>query len=478
MQTPSPDAAAVFSADLALVPVRLGHAFPSRASDLLPSLPGGALLNAAISPSRPRRLRPWGRTLLWTLRAAVLVPFVLFLLIIFTAFAVATFIFTAAPRASLCALRIVSPQSTLCCLRGLMVVLLCILIVRSSLPSRLQRLLQSRLTLFCEPARLQSLVQLALLAQRDLVKGWSCSRFILREVELACEVDAQTLGVALKVHARVGVRHGHHLREVDHSQPLFIVNQQIEFVQVAVDEAELNHARHHAHHLRVDVHGILQVPHLREGVALDHGHEHAVPVHLDGVGHGEAVVLQRAHEGELLERRQTRQVQPVVVVSVLQVVPLVLDCAEGGAAETVKLERERVARLVDHLEDVRLLAHADLAAHAHDDPLADETLDGQVVVPEVREAVPVVVLVLVVNQLVAQQVLDLAVRTPVFEASDAVDELHRHKLVVLHPHLHCCQHTPVVPFHVTKDIDIKLHSYAAIRDTRVGVDCAASLVVE
>lgn len=32
----------------------------------------------------------------------------------------------------------------------------------------------------------------------------------------------------------------------------------------------------------------------------------------------------------------------------------------------------------------------------------------------------------------------------VFEASDAVDELHRHKLVVLHPHLHCCQHTPVV----------------------------------
>lgn len=70
MQTPSPDAAVVFSADLALVPVRLGHAFASRASDLLPSLPGGALLNAAISPSRPRRLRPWGRTLLWTLQEA------------------------------------------------------------------------------------------------------------------------------------------------------------------------------------------------------------------------------------------------------------------------------------------------------------------------------------------------------------------------------------------------------------------------
>ena len=66
-----------------------------------------------------------------------------------------------------------------------------------------------------------------------------------------------------------------------------------------------------------------------------------------------------------------------------------------------------------HLEDVRLLADADLAADARDVPARGERFNGQKVVAERREAEAVVVRALVVHQLVAVQRREAAPRAAV-----------------------------------------------------------------
>jgi hypothetical protein len=74
----------------------------------------------------------------------------------------------------------------------------------------------------------------------------------------------------------------------------------------------------------------------------------------------------------------------------LDVVALGLDGSEGGAPEAVELERERLALLGDDLEDVGLLPDADAPPDPVDGAAVDKGLDGEVVVPERREAVGVV----------------------------------------------------------------------------------------
>lgn len=68
--------------------------------------------------------------------------------------------------------------------------------------------------------------------------------------------------------------------------------------------------------------------------ALHQLHNHAVPVEVDGPRHREAAVPQRGHVGELLGRRDARQVQPGGAVAVRMVVAFLFDVAETSAAES------------------------------------------------------------------------------------------------------------------------------------------------
>lgn len=66
-----------------------------------------------------------------------------------------------------------------------------------------------------------------------------------------------------------------------------------------------------------------------------------------------------------------------------------------------------------YLEDVSFFAHPDLRAHAADAAPLEERFDGQVVVAQVRQAVPVVAQVLVVDQLRLEQELQASDRASV-----------------------------------------------------------------
>lgn len=71
----------------------------------------------------------------------------------------------------------------------------------------------------------------------------------------------------------------HHLREVDEGEPLLLVDEKVELVEVAVDEAVPGQADDHLHAVPVDH---VRVPHLAapqlvHGVPLGVAHENNVP---------------------------------------------------------------------------------------------------------------------------------------------------------------------------------------------------------
>ena len=111
-------------------------------------------------------------------------------------------------------------------------------------------------------------------------------------------------------------------------------------------------------------------------------HDDRVPVEVERLGHGKAVVVQRLHVGVLLHGGEARQVDPAGRLAVLDVVALVLDLAEGGAAEPMQLDDALLVGLVRGDVDVGLLAHADLVAHGFEHVAERERLEGEEVVAE------------------------------------------------------------------------------------------------
>ena len=81
-----------------------------------------------------------------------------------------------------------------------------------------------------------------------------------------------------------------------------------------------------------------------------------------GLRHPEPIVLERLHERKLLERRQPAHVHPAGAAAVLEVVAVVLDAAEGDAAESVDLQDELGAGRGGYDVDVGFFAHADAVA--------------------------------------------------------------------------------------------------------------------
>ena len=123
----------------------------------------------------------------------------------------------------------------------------------------------------------------------------------------------------------------------------------------------------------------------------------------------------------------------------------------------MQLQRQRLAIRGDDLEHVRFLAHPDAPADAGDSPAVHERLDREEIIPQRRQPVPVVLLVLMVYELVFQQLPDQLIRPAVLESADGVDQLHRHQLVVFHAHFDRHQNPPRVFLDVAQDVHVELH---------------------
>ena len=87
-----------------------------------------------------------------------------------------------------------------------------------------------------------------------------------------------------------------------------------------------------------------------------------MPALRHGLGDPEPVPPQRLHKGEFFERGQPAHVHPARAAAVLEVVAVVLDAAEGDAAEAVDLQYELGACGGGDDVDVGFFADADAVA--------------------------------------------------------------------------------------------------------------------
>lgn len=219
-------------------------------------------------------------------------------------------------------------------------------------------------------------------------------------MEAALEEALDTIDVSVEVILGVRMIHRHHLWKIDEDggkryaarglriRPL--LDEDVELVEVAVDEAVLRKTHDHSDEVCVQRGRVRHGGDLAHGEGVDERHDDGVSALGDGLRHGEAVRAQRRHEGELLQRREPRHVHPGATGAVAQVVAVRFDGAEGDAAEAVDFEDELAARGRGDDEDVGFFAHADLVADAVDGGFGAVRVQREVVEPAVGEPVAVV----------------------------------------------------------------------------------------
>lgn len=69
-----------------------------------------------------------------------------------------------------------------------------------------------------------------------------------------------------------------------------------------------------------------------EGIAVDQGHEYTVAIGVDGSWYRELVFVQKLHEKELAYGAESGEVEPVIVCSMLNVLSIFFNTAEGVAS--------------------------------------------------------------------------------------------------------------------------------------------------
>ncbi|KAI0565659.1 hypothetical protein FGB62_16g142 [Gracilaria domingensis] len=259
-----------------------------------------------------------------------------------------------------------------------------------------------------------------------------------------------------------------HLGKVDDIDVSIVVNKHVELVEVTVNQAVLRKPDCKLYESVCDL--------FRLGHLVDVGEQGAgTQLHDDDVarlaqrpGHWEVPGVQGAHKGVFLDGSQPGKVDPTGGLAVDQVVPLALDCAEGGAPQAVQLHGQmrgvRQLRVLVHErlrgrddKHVGLLADAQRAAHGVDDAALDQRVEREVVVAHGGEPVAGVGLALAVQQLVLVDVLERAHVAAVLEAGDGGNERDGHDLVVAHAHLHGGERAEVIVGEVAQRGRIELH---------------------
>ena len=195
--------------------------------------------------------------------------------------------------------------------------------------------------------------------------------FINVKFQLHREELDQPLHVPFKIHGRVRVLRGDHLREVDErDRRRVLLDDEIELVQVAVDQTSRGQLSGDRHGRLEHLFRISQTPRSPELVqwqSFRQPHDDRVPVLVQRLGHFYGFILvQTTHEVPFSFSGEAAHVQPVACrLPTFQVVALVLDGLEGRLAQSVELDdHPPVVRRSTTFIDVALLAFADLSPYA------------------------------------------------------------------------------------------------------------------
>lgn len=123
------------------------------------------------------------------------------------------------------------------------------------------------------------------------------------------EVETETLRkeflhanhVSRKVVLRIRVAGGCHLREIDDCDLFIIVDQQVEFVEITVNQTMLCQFDDLLKQVFVNFLRIAKLFNVCHGVALDVRHHYCVAVGVDGDRSWEPLIVKSLHECELLQ---------------------------------------------------------------------------------------------------------------------------------------------------------------------------------
>lgn len=146
--------------------------------------------------------------------------------------------------------------------------------------------------------------------------------------------------VSLEVELGVFVVDGHHLREVNDKDLLGVVDHEIELVEVTVNQTMLCELHQKVQTLVEGGLGVLHVVDLTHSIGVDIAHENGVSIHVNRLRGGEAVLMEDLHVAELFIGSDPTEVQPTVLSPSVEVVSVVLDCSEGGSAQSGHFEDE------------------------------------------------------------------------------------------------------------------------------------------
>mmetsp|Transcript_27830 Transcript_27830/g.69482 ORF Transcript_27830/g.69482 Transcript_27830/m.69482 type:complete len:339 (+) Transcript_27830:437-1453(+) len=199
--------------------------------------------------------------------------------------------------------------------------------------------------------------------------------------KLAEEERLDAVDVTRKVHLGVQMRRRHDLGEIDDSDVLLVVDEDVELVEVPMDQAALREPHNELHQPLQHRMWMAELSYLGHRISLDKAHEDGVAVGVDWLRHWEAVVVKGLHVGELLDGRQSRQVHPAGRLTRLQVVTVPLDRTERYPAESVEFEADDGAVTSDTEVDVALLPDTYTPADTHNVTAMDERSQRQKVIP-------------------------------------------------------------------------------------------------
>jgi hypothetical protein len=128
------------------------------------------------------------------------------------------------------------------------------------------------------------------------------------------------------------------LRKVDDVDLLTLVDHDIKFIEIRVDQSVRSKSLNKVQKSIVSDGRLGDLLYFLQREPVDKTHQNGMTVVANGNRDREVVCVEFLHELELFERGDPRQVQPVVLGSSLQVISVLLDCFETGSSESAELQ--------------------------------------------------------------------------------------------------------------------------------------------